>query len=245
MLGGVNAISLTPDGKHAVSASNDFTLRIWELNTGASLGVLRGHSDVVRNVCITPDGTRAVSASLDKTVRVWDLDTCRELHSPFDHPAEAFGLNLSHDGRIAVSACNDDALRVWDLNNGELIHTFAKSEASHASFAISADDRFLVTCCNDMSVWDLKTGRRVREFPVHWDVPASARGLALTEDCRFAIATWVTPAEIQIWDVTIGKRVAAVALDQDLNCFVFVPKTSILITGGIGGNVSFFKLVGF
>jgi WD40 repeat protein len=66
---------VTPDGKLAVSASHDWTLKVWELDTGRELRTLHGHSFPVSGVAVTPDGRLAVSASSDETLKVWELDT--------------------------------------------------------------------------------------------------------------------------------------------------------------------------
>jgi WD40 repeat protein len=68
-------VAVTPDGKWAVSASADNTLKVWDLETGHALRTLQGHSASVHGVAVTPDGKRAVSASGDKTLKVWDLET--------------------------------------------------------------------------------------------------------------------------------------------------------------------------
>ncbi|MDT9199967.1 WD40 repeat domain-containing protein, partial [Limnospira sp. PMC 1042.18] len=72
---GVNAVAIAPDGKRAVSASDDKTLKLWDLERGRELATLRGHSWSVNAVAIAPDGKRAVSASDDKTLKLWDLET--------------------------------------------------------------------------------------------------------------------------------------------------------------------------
>ena len=66
--GGVNHVAALPDGR-ALSASDDNTLRLWDLASGQCLRVLEGHSDVVNHVATLPDG-RALSASWDKTLRL-------------------------------------------------------------------------------------------------------------------------------------------------------------------------------
>ena len=71
----VFGVAVTPDGKRAVSASWDYTLKVWDLESGRELRTLAGHSHGVSGVAVTPDGSRAVSASADKTLRVWDLET--------------------------------------------------------------------------------------------------------------------------------------------------------------------------
>src|ERR1039457_5598395 len=47
--------------KQAVSASQDKTLKVWDLETGRALRTLEGHSNDVNAVAVTPDGKQAVS----------------------------------------------------------------------------------------------------------------------------------------------------------------------------------------
>ena len=65
---------MTPDGRRAVSGSDDRTLKVWDLEQGALLATLEGHGDGVWAVAVTPDGRRAVSGSDDRTLKVWDLE---------------------------------------------------------------------------------------------------------------------------------------------------------------------------
>jgi WD40 repeat protein len=71
----VEAVAVSPDGRRAVSASRDNTLRVWDLDSGELLRTLEGHAESVQAVAVSPDGRRAVSASRDNTLRVWDLDS--------------------------------------------------------------------------------------------------------------------------------------------------------------------------
>ena len=71
----VTSVTLTPDGKHAVSGSDDNTLRLWDLTTGGCVREFKGHTSYVYSVTLTPDGKHAVSGSYDKTLRLWDLTT--------------------------------------------------------------------------------------------------------------------------------------------------------------------------
>ncbi len=71
----VFAVAATPDGKHAVSASDDDTLKVWDLESGREVRTLAGHSDSVFAVAVAPDGKRVVSASHDQTLKVWDLES--------------------------------------------------------------------------------------------------------------------------------------------------------------------------
>jgi hypothetical protein len=71
----VNAVSICPEGKTAVSGSDDNTLKVWDLKSGELKATLEGHSASVNAVSICGDGKRAVTSSLDNTLKVWDLES--------------------------------------------------------------------------------------------------------------------------------------------------------------------------
>jgi hypothetical protein len=64
---GVWGVALSADGRRAVSASGDDTLKVWDVESGRELRTLVGHSGGVNGVALSADGRRAVSASDDKT----------------------------------------------------------------------------------------------------------------------------------------------------------------------------------
>ena len=66
-------VAVTSDGSHAVSASDDQTVRVWDLARRKSVAILEGHTGPVLGVVVSGDGSKAVSASADKSLRVWDL----------------------------------------------------------------------------------------------------------------------------------------------------------------------------
>lgn len=80
---GMSSIALNADGRLAVSASHDQTLKVWDISasldasvaTGRELRTLHGHSGKVQSVALSGDGRLAVSASSDTTLRVWDVAT--------------------------------------------------------------------------------------------------------------------------------------------------------------------------
>src|ERR1039458_4412368 len=116
----VRGVAVTPDGRRAVSASWDHTLKVWDLATGRALCTLEGHSDSVNGVAVTPDGQRAVSASWDRTLKVWDLASGRALRTLEGHSSA--GVAVTPDGQLAVSA-EDHTLKVWDLASGRELRT--------------------------------------------------------------------------------------------------------------------------
>jgi WD40 repeat protein len=65
----VFGITVLPDGNLA-TASEDKSIKIWNMKNNECLKTLNGHTDLVFGTVILDNGL-LVSASRDKTIRIW------------------------------------------------------------------------------------------------------------------------------------------------------------------------------
>jgi hypothetical protein len=121
----VTGVAVTADGKRAVSASGDNTLKVWDLDSGVALRTLEGHSDYVNGVAVTADGKRVVSASDDKTLKVWDLDS---------------GLLIAtfHCDALALCSAFADGQRIIAGDGGGRVYILALEESGARGAATQA-----------------------------------------------------------------------------------------------------------
>jgi hypothetical protein len=120
---GVLSVAFSPDGRYALSGSNDKTLKLWEVATGNEVRSFAGPSDRVLSVVFSPDGRYALSGSDDKTLKLWEVATGQEVRSFAGHTNMIFSVAFSPDGRHALSGSWDNTLKLWDVNTGELLFT--------------------------------------------------------------------------------------------------------------------------
>ncbi len=114
--GAVLAIAVTPDGKTAISAGADLSVRVWDIQPRKCKAMLRGHFRPVLAVAITPDGRRAVTGGQDNRLCVWDLET-KQLLSMTKLTGHAHGVAISNDGKIAAAGtCMSGQLVVVDVD---------------------------------------------------------------------------------------------------------------------------------
>ncbi len=73
--GQANQMAFTADGRRAVIASADRSVRYYEVEGKRDLKRLIGHTSSVWAVALSSDGKRALSGGMDGTVRLWDLET--------------------------------------------------------------------------------------------------------------------------------------------------------------------------
>src|ERR1039457_4153402 len=209
--GSVSDVALTPNGKWAVSASEDRTLKVWDLATGRALRTLEGRSNRVSGVAVTPDGKRAVSASWDGTLKVWDLETGRALRTLEGHSKAVLGVAVTPDGKRAVSASEDDTLKVWDLATGRAVSTLQGGRVS--AVAVTPDGEQAVAASSDktLTVWHLETGRALGTLEGH---SAHVSGVAVTPDGKRAVsASW--DKTLKVWNLETGHALRAMEGHSD------------------------------
>lgn len=74
----VSDVVISSDGQFALSSSWDKTLRLWDLNTGATTRRFVGHTGDVLSVSFSADNRQIVSGSRDRTIKLWNtLGDCK------------------------------------------------------------------------------------------------------------------------------------------------------------------------
>jgi hypothetical protein len=200
----VSGVALTADGRRVLSASDDNTVKVWDVDSGLELRALEGHCSFVNGVAVSRDGRLAVSASHDRTLKVWDVESGRELRTLEGHYWGVNGVAMSGDGRMAVSASWDLPLKVWDVESGRELRSLKGHSAGIYGAAMSEDGRLAVSASHDrtLKVWDVESGRELRTLIGH---VAAVTGVALTADGRRAISA-SDDSTLKVWDVESGRE---------------------------------------
>ena len=114
----VNNCSFSPDGKWLVSASSDYSSRLWSLHSMRLEAVLTGHRDDVDMAVFSPDSQLIATCALDRRVRVFDLSGhC--LAEFAGHTGNVLALAWTADGQSIVSTSVDGTVRRWGFVSGQ------------------------------------------------------------------------------------------------------------------------------
>ncbi|HAJ64819.1 MAG TPA: hypothetical protein DCP31_40910, partial [Cyanobacteria bacterium UBA8543] len=165
-LGGVNSVSFSPNGQHFAAASDDGTVRLWDLS-GKPLIKIPAHLKPVKSMSFSQNGERIVTGSEDGTARLWNLSG-KQLVEFKGHPGAVLSVSLSPDGQHLATAGEQGTIRLWDLS-GKLLVEFKKQPGLVKSVSFSPNGQLLATAGEPGKVrlWNLK-GRLLQEFPGYW-----------------------------------------------------------------------------
>ena len=159
--GWVRAVAVTPNGKYAVSGSDDCTIRIWSLETGKLVRTLEGHNNWVRAVAVTPNIKYVVSGSYDHTIRIWNLETGELIRVLKGHEDGLNALAVTPNGKYVVSGSWDCTIRIWDLETGKLTRVLKGHTSRVNTVIVTFNGKHVVSGSNDRTIriWDLETGK--------------------------------------------------------------------------------------
>lgn len=250
--------SFAPDGNRLVTASEDYTARLWAAHTGAPLFVLRGHQGPVRFAAFSPDSRYLVTTSLDKTARVWEVETGREVAVLKGHSKYVLRGAFSPDGQQVVTASADNTARVWEAGSGKQIHNLDQHTGLVRNAIFTPDGKNILTISDDRTVrlWDAATGKSVRAFEGHTgpirsvtlgadDPDAGMPGaLLVTASADKTVRLW-TPDKsepidtflghgAEVWSVALsgdGRRVVTASDDGTARIWVIGTKVSLILAG--------------
>lgn len=198
----VEAVAITPDGKIAVSASRDRTLKVWDLHSGTELRSLTGHHGWVEAVAITPDGKIVVSSANDGTLKVWELQSGNEMRTLIGRTGTMSGVIITPDNQLVVSTPGGKT-RIWDLQSGNEVPTLDRDTHRMNVVAITPDRKLAISASSDttLHVRDIKSETELFTFTSNWGF----LGVAITPDSKLAICG-TNASPIIVYDLQTGQE---------------------------------------
>jgi len=217
-LGQVFTLSWSPDSALLASgASNENTIRIWNVRDGRQVRALNGHSDWIRVVAFSPNGKLLASGSIDTTIKIWDVATWNLVTTLRGHTGFISTVAFTPDGKSLASSSSDGRVLLWDIVTGTQHTDFTFTSAPDLTtgaplwatgLAFSADGKLLAVGQEDGSVQllDGATGENKRTLTGHQGIVVS-RGVQFAPDGKL-LATAGFDGTVRLWDVASGTQTA-------------------------------------
>jgi WD40 repeat protein len=231
--GGIGAISIVPGGHWAISASDDHTLKVWDISSGTPVHGFDRHSHWLRSVAALPNGRHAISACA-QYLRVWELSTGDEI-SRIPAERHAFrAIALLPGGDRVVTVATDGTIRVYSLATGRPTITIDWHGSSGRVVAPLRDGHGTIVGYGDGAVrlWDIEHGTLTKSLG---QTDASITAVAVSDDRAF---TGDEAGRIQAWDLRSGRLIRTWAAHDGIISGVAAPPNSPLFAStGRDGTV--------
>lgn len=162
----ISDLSFSSDGKHVASISDDFTIRIWDTETGSLIRVLDSSHPCARRVLYTPDDKSIIVVYGDGAFIMFDAETGEStmilsFNQMFNtkRPATCISsMAISPDGNRLAIATSEGDIFFKDFNTDEILSVEIEPILS---IVFSPDSKKMVSTSYDgLIIWNLEDGSR-------------------------------------------------------------------------------------
>lgn len=140
----INMVKYSPTGRHIYSASDDKTIKMWDVATGIDMATFNAHKAPVLTIELSDDGKTLVSGDAGGEVILWNALNGEVLTRIDAHDGPANTAKLSKDVQTIVTGGEDAILKLWTLK-GDTIRTVKGFKAPIKNLAISPSGDRIVT----------------------------------------------------------------------------------------------------
>jgi WD40 repeat protein len=218
----VNSIAISPDNIILASASEDRTVKVWDLVTYGRVYQLN-HRGAVHCVTISPDNQFLASGCSNHEICIWHLGIGKEIKRFAERDAIK-ALAFSPDGQTLIGATEDKTIKTWLVQNWSQQNLFFDYESSPDSFALSKDGNILAISYKNRKIKVINLDKREHLYSL------SGQVVAISPDSEiFATAL---DKEISLWKQETGELICPpIKVGNLVNSLAFSSDGLILVSG--------------
>ncbi|KAH3670652.1 hypothetical protein OGAPHI_001167 [Ogataea philodendri] len=155
----IHSIDISPNNDLLATASHDKNAKIWDLQAGETVGVLKGHKRPVYDITFCAYDRLVVTGSGDQMAKVWSLDdlTCVKT---FQGQANAIQrVSFLAKNQFVVGAGADGLIKVWEVSSGTCVQTLDNHDNRIWALCLKNDGNEFVSADADgaITVWQDNT----------------------------------------------------------------------------------------
>ncbi len=235
----VKSLALCGAGRWIVADAPGAELEIWDANTNAKIGLLKGKTNGVRCACFSDCGTYIVCGGRRPpeapndfdtergVVKIWNAATGDEVGPLEEHAREVVCVAFSPDNKRIAYGCVDGVVKICAADSRKVVAEFKVHKLGIRCLAFSRDGKKIVSGAGSLGersqvkIWNAENGAEIRDFGDH-DPGIHCVAFGARSDW---IAVGSSASIIKIYDANEGsllrdlaghtKGVLCIALSED------------------------------
>ncbi|HEY9607250.1 MAG TPA: NB-ARC domain-containing protein [Allocoleopsis sp.] len=198
-------VLFSPDGSTLLSASENQTVKLWDVRTGQCLRTLEGYSNSVLSVALSCGGQLLASSGRDQLLRLWDVATGDCITTMQGHTNIVSSVTFVpklDESQILASGSDDRTIKIWDCDTGECLRTIWGHSSWVQSLSFSPDGLILASGSRDCTVklWDWQTGECLQTLEGHIH---RVKSVAFSPDGT-TLVSGSDDQTVKLWEVNTG-----------------------------------------
>lgn len=120
----VTVVDWSPNGTQIATGNTLGDVEIWNVDAGALVNTLHGHTQEIMVLQWSPNGSLLASGSPDGTIRIWDVVSGQATQVMIFTPPDSLfrailDIDWSPDSTFVVGARETGSIVIWDIRTGE------------------------------------------------------------------------------------------------------------------------------
>ena len=239
----VNSIAFSPDGQRLISASDDYTFKLWDVQGKRHLSTLshktNGVQSQIKAVSFSPDGQKIVTAGWH--VKIWDIHTLREIMT-IRHAAWVYAVAFSFDSQYLAMGDGSGQIRVRNLRNQQDVVQLRGDPDFMTTVKFSPDNQTLASAGlnGGVKLWKQLTWEQIGTLPTS----ATVTDLTFSPDSSTLAST--DYEAVNLWKIQNGENLATLIGHKGwVNAAAFSPDGTSLTSGGSDGTLRFWDVTSY
>lgn len=196
----VNSIIVSADESFLFSASDDCTVRAWNINNESESKILYYHEKAVFCLEKSLDGSFIVSGGADKKIKIFNLQTEIVEKTLNEFTSSIWAVRISKNNKFVAGGDSNGNIKIWDMQEFRLQKNLVGHEKRVTYIEFTNDENLLISSSNDttLRIWDLVEDKNELVLTGHTDW---VKAFKLSKDEKFIysiaenfkIMTWNFP----------------------------------------------------
>lgn len=149
----IHTLAITPDSRYAIagetgSAERAYTLRVWEIATGADVRMFEEHHAGVNQMQFMANGTLLLTGSPDGDLKIWDWQRGTVRRTIETHLGSMV-MTMLPDERHIIAGTQKPVLTLWDLTLAEQRAKLDEPSDWVSALAYIPNSQQLIVGCHD------------------------------------------------------------------------------------------------